>query len=71
MKMKKPFNKREKQDYRVLNDMLNEARKKYLKAEIRMQMFLHNHKGTESGDYTDTDRIMEEINEKIKQENNY
>jgi polysaccharide deacetylase 2 family uncharacterized protein YibQ len=69
--MKKPYTKREKQDYRVLNDMLNEARKKYLKAEIRMQMFLNNHKGTECGDYTDTDRIMEEINEKIKQENNY
>ena len=69
--MSKPLTKRSKQDYRVLNDNLNEARKKYLRAEIQMQMFLNNHKGTEGGDYTDTDRILEEINDKIKQENNY
>ena len=35
-----------------------------------MQMFLNNHKGTDYGDYTDTDRILETITDLVKKENN-
>ena len=67
--MQKPYTKREKQDYRVLNDMLNEARKKYLKAEIRMQMFRLSN-GAWSADFEDTSRIEKIITDTIEKEKN-
>jgi len=68
--MKQPLSKREKQDYRVLNDNLNEKRKAYMKAEIQMRMFTVRHPDTASGNYMDSERILKEIYDKIDKENN-
>ena len=68
--MKQPLTKREKQDYRVLNENLNEKRKAYMKAEIQMRMFKVHHPDTASGNYMDCERILKEIYEKINEENN-
>ena len=68
MKMKQPPNKSDSK-YRFLNNALNEARSKYLKAEIRMQIYKIDH-GALRADFDDTDRILKIITDTIKKENN-
>ena len=68
MKMKQPPNKSDTK-YRLLNNTLNEARSKYLKAEIRMQIHKLDH-GATSANFDDTDRILQIITDTIKKDNN-
>jgi|MDTB01.1.fsa_nt_gb hypothetical protein len=55
--------------YRRLNNELNSARQKYLRAEIRMQIYRLSN-GAWSADFEDTSRIEKIITDTIEKEKN-